>query len=43
MDVYAKSPYYKGVALLNNLSIEIQNLDDVNNFNNSVKRHFGIE
>ena len=39
MDVYAKSPYYKGVTFWNSLPLDIQNIDTVSNFKNSVKRH----
>ena len=42
LDIYAKSPYFKGVELWNLLSIDIQNINDGFIFRNSIKRHLDI-
>ena len=42
MDVYAKSPYYRGVALWNNLPLDIQNICTATVFKNAVKEHLGV-
>ena len=42
MAVYAKSPFYGGVAFWNDLPVDIQNLDTVAFFKNAVKRHLNI-
>ena len=42
MDVYAKSPYYRGVALWNNLPLDIQNKGTATVFKNAVKGHLGV-
>ena len=42
LDIYAKSPYFKGVELWNLLLIDIQNINDRFIFRNSIKRHLDI-
>ena len=42
LDIYAKSPYFKGVELWNLLPIDIQNINDGFVFRNSIKRHLDI-
>ena len=42
MDVYAKSPYFKGVALWNSLPLDIQNINTSALFKSAVKRHLGV-
>ena len=39
MEIYAESPYYKGVALWNNLPIDLQNQNIGFTFKNWLKRH----
>ena len=41
-DVYAKSPYFKGVNLWNGLSADLQNQRSGHEFKLSIKRHFDI-
>ena len=42
MDVYARGPYYKGVALWNNLPIDLQKEKIGLSFKVNLKRHLGI-
>ena len=42
LDIYAKSPYLKGVELWNLLPIDMQNINDGFIFRNSIKRHLDI-
>ena len=42
MDVYARGPYYKGVALWNNLPIDLQNEKIGLSFRVNLKKHLGI-
>ena len=42
LDIYARSPYFKGVELWNPLPIDIQNINDGFIFRNSIKRHLDI-
>ena len=42
MEVYARSPYFKGVSLWNNLPIDIQNQHIGFIFKNCLKRHLVI-
>ena len=42
LDIYAKSPYFKGVELWNSIPLDIQNIDDGYSFKNNIRRHLGI-
>ena len=42
MDVYAKTPYFKWVALWNSLPLDIQNINTSALFKSAVKRHLGV-
>ena len=42
MDVYARGPYYKGVALWNNLPFDLKNEKIGLSFKVNLKRHLGI-
>ena len=41
-DVYAKSPYFKGVSLWNNLPQDLQNKPSGHEFKICIKRHLNI-
>ena len=42
LDIYAKSPYFRGIDLWNNLPLHIQNIDDSYSFKMSIMRHLGM-
>ena len=42
MGIYDRSPYVKGVALWNQLPVDIQSIPDKYNFKIVTKQHFGI-
>ena len=41
-DIYAKSPYFRGVSLWNSLPIDYQNLLDSRTFKNNIKKLLNI-
>ena len=41
-DIYAKSPYFRGVALWNGIPIECQNLFDIRMFKTNIKKHLNM-
>ena len=41
-DIYAKSPYFRGVSLWNSLPIDYQNLLDSRTFKYNIKKHLNI-
>ena len=41
-DIYAKSPYYRGVCLWNSIPIDCQNLLDGRMFKNNIKKQLSI-
>ena len=42
MSIYAKSPYYKGVNLLNKLPQNIQVIVDGHSFKTGIKKHLNV-